>query len=157
MPPTVGFIGKHDLRIDDKGRLCMPARFKNVLKEQYADDEMQVVVMLSLDLNLSVLPLSEYAKVAEEYERYSDLDEEARRLKELITGLATIEKADSGGRIRVSSDLREIVGLDRDVTCIGRMNHFDIWKRERWADNQSDLLRDQKHLTEQVRLKNKAE
>ncbi|MBN1866423.1 hypothetical protein JW916_03930 [Candidatus Sumerlaeota bacterium] len=152
--PTVGFIGKHDLRIDDKGRVTMPARFKSVLKEQYASDDMQVVVSVSLDLNLRVLPLSQYANLAEEYEKYSDLDEEARRLKEFLTGLATIEKIDAGGRIRLSGDLREIAGLDRDATLIGRNHSFEIWSRNRWNETQSTTLRDLKHLTEQVRQKN---
>jgi MraZ protein len=152
--PTVGFIGKHDLRIDDKGRVTMPARFKSVLKEQYADDDMQVVVSVSLDLNLRVLPLSQYAKMTEEYEQFSDLDEEARRLKEFLTGLATIEKIDAGGRIRLSGDLREIASLDKDVALIGRNNSFEIWDRNRWTTTQSATLRDLKHLTEQVRQKN---
>ena len=91
----LGFIGKHELRIDDKGRLSIPARFKNVLAQNYAADDMRVVVMVSLDLNLRVLPVSVYEKVTEEYEGHSDLDKAARRLKEMVTTLATVEKVDA--------------------------------------------------------------
>jgi MraZ protein len=157
VPPAIGFFGQHDLRIDDKSRVSIPARFKSVLSEQFADDDMQVVVMPSLDLNLTVLPVSEYAKVVAEYEQFSDLDEEARRLKEMMTGLATIESIDAGGRIRLSVKLREIAGLDKEVTLIGRMNHFDIWDHDRWLENEKTLLRDVRHLTQQVKQKSRDE
>lgn len=153
MAPSVGFIGKHELRIDDKGRLTMPARFKSVLRECYPGDDDQVVVRVSLDMNLTVEPLTEYEKVSEKYEEYDDLDEEARRLKEVITGLATIEKIDSGGRIRIAADLRAIAGLDREVTLVGRKHSFTIWDREAWNTTEAATLRDLKHLTGQVRQK----
>ena len=120
--------------------MTIPSRFKTVLAELYPDDDMQVVVALSLDKNLRVFPLSEYEKVVRQYEKYSDLDKNARRLKELVTGLATIEKVDAGGRIRLSADLRGIARLDREVACIGRTGYFDIWDRESWNRNQEELL-----------------
>ena len=76
-------------------------------------------------------------------------------MKEMITGLANIEKIDAGGRIRLGADLHEIAGLDREVTLIGRNRSFSVWDRESWASTQSATLRDLKHLTEQVRLKHK--
>lgn len=156
MPTAIGFIGKHDLRIDDKSRLTIPARFKSIIGDQYPEDEMQVVVTVSLDLNLRVLPLSQYVKVTERYEQFSELDKEARRLKEMITGLAAVERVDGGGRIRLDGDLRSIAGLSRDVTVVGGNGYFDIWDREKWKANQADILRDPERLTEQVRLKNPA-
>lgn len=157
MAPFVGFIGKHDLRIDDKGRVTMPSRFKAILREHFPNDGDQVVVRLWLDQNLTVEPLSEYAKVAERYAAYDDLDEGARRLKEMVTGLATIEKIDAGGRIRLPADLRELAGLDREVTLVGGGRSFTIWDRETWKATESATLRDRRHLTEQVRQRHKPE
>lgn len=145
------FIGRHDLRVDDKGRLTIPARFKSVLQDNYPGDEMQVVVTLSLDKNLSILPYSEYVKKTEQFESYDAMDEKVRRFQELLTGLASVEKVDSAGRIRISADLRETACIDREVTCIGRTGYFDVWDRERWHDTQSEALRDLKMLTEHVR------
>jgi MraZ protein len=153
----VGFIGKHDLRIDGKGRVTMPSRFKKTLREQYPDDCDTVVVRLTLDLNLTVEPVPEYARVAEKFENYDGLDEETRRLQEIITGLATVEKIDAGGRIRLSLDLRTIAGLLHEVTLVGRNRSFDIWDRARWQATQDVTLRDLKHLTEQVRRKHRAD
>lgn len=157
MPPSTGFIGKHELKIDAKGRITMPARFKTVLREKYPDDKDCVVVRLSLDLNLMVEPASEYAKVADEYEQYDDLDEDTRKLKATITGLAAEEKIDAGGRIRLSADLRQIVGLNKEVTLIGHNRAFEIWDSARWQENQAATLREFKALTERVRLKNSKE
>ena len=152
---VIGFIGRHDLKIDDKGRLTIPSRFKSVLKEKYAGDGMQVVVFVNYDKNLSVLPLSEYAREAEKLENYNVLDEESRRLQEIFTGLASVEKVDSSGRIRLSPDLRDTAGIGREVTCIGRNRHFDVWDRERWDATQAQSLGDLKRLAEQVRMKNR--
>jgi MraZ protein len=153
----IGFIGKHELRIDDKGRLSIPSRFKTVLIEQHPDDGMQVVVSPSLDMNLIVQPASEFAKLAVEFEQYNELDEEARRLKEILIGLATQEKVDASGRIRLSADLRKLANLNHDVTVIGENRFFTVWDRERWNATESAALRDLKHLAEQVRVKNRAE
>jgi MraZ protein len=152
----IGFIGKHELRVDDKGRLTIPSRFKAVLKEEYSKDEMQVVVSLSLDMNLTVQPISEFVKLAREFEQYSDLDKEARRLKEMLIGMATQEKVDGAGRIRLSADLRELAGIDREVTCVGGNRLFTVWDRERWAEVQSETLENLEYLAEQVRTKNRA-
>eukprot|EP00825_Cyclidium_porcatum_P021162 TRINITY_DN23697_c0_g1_i2.p2 TRINITY_DN23697_c0_g1~~TRINITY_DN23697_c0_g1_i2.p2 ORF type:complete len:159 (-),score=14.36 TRINITY_DN23697_c0_g1_i2:61-537(-) len=131
MPPSVGFVGTHDLRIDDKGRVTMPARFKAVLREQYPQDQDQVAVRISWDRNLRVEAVSEYAKVAEKYEEGNDRDARARRRKNIINGLAQLEKIDTGGRIRLSPDLRALAKLDREVTLVGDNRAFEIWDREK--------------------------
>lgn len=154
MPTAIGFIGKHDLRIDDKSRLTIPARFKSILAEQYPDDEMQVVMTVSLDKNLRVLPASQYAKETIRYEQYNDLDKESRQIKALFLGMSQSEKVDAGGRIRIDAGLREIAQLDRDVTIIGGNSCFEIWDREKWNANQAAILGDLEHLIEQVRAKN---
>jgi MraZ protein len=142
MPPSVGFLGKHYLRIDDKGRVTMPARFKAVLRDQYPQDQDQVVVRLSWDGNLRVEPYSEYAKVADQYEQGNDRDPRARRRKNVINALAESEKIDAGGRIRLSPDLRSLAKLDREVTLLGDNRAFEIWDRVRWQAAQEAALRD---------------
>lgn len=142
MPPSVGFVGKHELRIDEKGRVTMPARFKAVLREQYPQDQDQIVVRISWDKNLRVEPYSEYAKVADEYEKGNDRDPLARRRKNVINALATIEKIDAGGRIRLSPDLRALAKLDKDVTLVGDNRAFEIWDRQKWQAAQEAALRE---------------
>ena len=153
----VGFIGKHDLRIDDKGRLTMPARFKNVLAEEFPEDDGQVVVRVNFDLKLTVEPQSVFAKEIAKYDELDELDEDVRRLQELITGLAEPEKIDKGGRIRIKPGLREIANLDRDVTVIGRGRSFHIWDRDEWESQQGDSLKELKALTEKVRRKTRGQ
>jgi MraZ protein len=110
-------------------------------------------VSVSLDQNLRVHPLSEYAKFLEAQEKYSELDKETRRLQALMTGLATQEKVDGAGRIRLSPELRDIAHLKREVTCLGRTRSFEIWDRESWNETQASSLRDMEYLIEQVRRK----
>jgi len=151
-----GFIGKYELKIDDKGRLTIPARFKQVLQEKYPKDEMQVVVSLSLDQSLLVQPTSLYQIMLEKYMALPDFDAATRRVQELFTVYAAEEKVDGSGRIRLDPSLREIAGIDREVTCAGKRGTFEIWDRERWARMQAETLKNQALLIKQVddRIKN---
>lgn len=151
MASLVGFIGKHDLRIDDKGRLTIPSRFKQVLKEKYPQDEMEVMVSISWDRNLQVQPISEYLKKAERVMSYNALDAASRRLQQMYTGMASQEKVDGSGRIRLAPDLREMTELDREVTCVGNLHSFEIWDRSKWQTTQEDTLRNREKLIEEVR------
>lgn len=151
----IGFIGKYDLKVDDKGRLTIPARFKQILQEKYPDDDMQVVMSISLDQNLLVQPVSEYQKMAAKYMALSDLDESTRRMKELFTAFAAEEKVDSSGRIRLDGGLREIALIRREVTVVGNMGAFSVWDRERWDRTQTDTLRNQPLLIQRVEEKSR--
>jgi MraZ protein len=153
MSSLEGFIGTHSLRLDDKNRLTIPARFKVILQENFPSDGMQVVMSAALDPCLIVQPSSGYRKMMEKYLHYSDLDEAARRLQELMTGLASAEKVDGSGRIRLTPDLRQYAGIDRDVTCVGRLDFFQIWDRAAWEKRQAETLRDREALTRQLRGK----
>jgi MraZ protein len=133
MPPLVGFFGQHDLKIDAKSRVTMPARFKSMLREQFPQDDEQVVVRLNMDQSLTVESVSRFAQVVEDFDQYDELDENTRRYKQLMTALATVEKIDAGGRIRLSGDLRRMAGIEHDVIVIGRSNSCEIWARERWG------------------------
>ena len=155
MSSFVGFIGIHELLVDAKGRVSIPSRFKAALKEHYGDDGTQVIVRPSLDLNLVVEPPSEFAKMADDLERFDDLHEETRRLQEMLISRATLEKIDSAGRIRLSPHLRKLAGLRREVTCVGKRRSFEIWNRERWNASEAQTLSDPRDLARKVRAANR--
>ena len=148
---SLGFLGKHELKIDGKSRLMVPARIKKVLKEQYSKDGMQVVVSPSLDLNLTVQPLSEFVGLMERYDQYDELDEDARKLKNILIGMATQEKMDGSGRIRLAASLREAAGIGDEVTIVGGRRSFEIWDRAKWNQSQSSTLQDLRQLASKVR------
>jgi MraZ protein len=150
VPLILGFIGKYELKIDDKGRLTIPSRFKQVLQGKYAADEMQVVVSVSLDQNLLIQPVSSYNEMLERYLSLSDLDEATRRVKDLLTGFATEEKVDASGRIRLDPGLRVDVQMGREVMCVGKRDAFEIWNREKWKQEQQRIFREQPELLKQV-------
>lgn len=156
MVNQLGFIGKHDVRFDDKGRLTIPARFKAVLQQRFGEDDMQVVVSLTPRMTLRVESVSQYNARIEKIMAYDELDEATREVQDLFTAYASPERVDSSGRIRVPQELRDLAGLDRDATCTGRINEFEVWDRQRWSESQSKLLQDPQALLERMREKNKA-
>lgn len=153
---TRGFLGTHELKIDDKGRLSIPARFKNYIKEHYPQDQMQVVVGLSLDKNLRVYPRSEFDRVLERYDHFDDLDADARDLANLMIGMAVDEKIDGAGRIRLDPQLRRIAGLDREVTLVGTRSSFDVWPREQWDAKRDATLENMEGLIDRLRRERQA-
>jgi MraZ protein len=151
MSALVGFIGIYCLRLDDKSRLTIPARLKTVLQENFPADGMQVVVSAGLDACLTVQPNSEYRKMMEKYLHYNELDEAARRIQGLMTGLASEEKVDGSGRIRLAPELKQYAGIDREVACVGRLDSFQIWDRALWEQTQAETLRNRETLIRQLK------
>ncbi len=154
---SLGFLGKHELKIDGKSRLMVPSRIKKVLKEQYSEDGMQVMVSPSLDKNLTVQPLSEFAIFMERYDQYDELDEDARKLKNILIGMAMQEKMDGSGRIRLAASLREAAGIGDEVTIVGGPRSFEIWDRAKWNQSQASALQDLPRLAEKVRRNQQAQ
>jgi MraZ protein len=153
-----GFIGNYELTIDDKGRLTIPARFKQVLQENYPEDQMQVVISLGFDKNLLVEPPSVRQKRLKKYQGLSETDDAARRVRDRLMWRCAEEKVDGSGRIRLTSKLREDAAMKREIVCIGCEDSFKLWDTEilerRMAETmemQEDLL---KQVEEQIRIKN---
>lgn len=128
------FLGQHDHTIDEKGRLIVPARFREQL-------ENGAYITRGFDQNLIVLTSSKFEQIYQRVNEMSITDLSARQLRRLMFANADLLQFDKTGRILIPQFLRESVKLDSNVVVVGVGEYFEVWSAEEWA-KQSGLLND---------------
>jgi MraZ protein len=128
------FLNQYHHSFDDKGRLTIPAKFRELPAEG-------AYVVQGLDRNLMVLPPAVYAILYDRIMTMNLADPEARLLRRIILGNALQVIPDGSGRILLSQNLRAYAGLETEVVFVGQGDYFEIWAAEPWQ-KQQDLIND---------------
>ena len=119
------FLGTHNPRLDDKGRLFLPAKFRERMAEG-------LVVTRGQERCLYVFPMDEFIRVSQQL-RSAPMTSKAVRdyLRVFLSG-ASDEVPDKQGRITIPAGLRQYAGLSRDCTVIGAGERVEVWGTEAW-------------------------
>ncbi|MCK0440963.1 division/cell wall cluster transcriptional repressor MraZ [Gordonia alkaliphila] len=125
-----GFVGTYTPKLDDKGRLTLPAKFRNALSGG-------VVVTQGLDHSLSVYPAEEFDVTAAKANEASRNNPEARAYVRLMLAGADEQTLDGQGRVNLSAGLRQWARLQKDCVVTGQYDHLEIWDAARWAEYQA--------------------
>jgi MraZ protein len=128
------FLNQYHHSFDDKGRLTIPAKFR----DQITDG---VTVVQGLDRNLMALPPKVFNLLYDRLMEMNLTDPDARLLREIILGNALEVTPDGSGRILLSPNQREYAGLSGEVVFVGQGDYFEIWAAEPWQKRQ-DLIND---------------
>jgi MraZ protein len=126
------FLGRYSHNIDDKGRLAIPARFRDGLGSE-------VVITRGIDRCLSLYPLEAWQPLAEKVSALSISDPDARNFRRMFFAEAAYLDFDRQGRILVPPELRRYAGIEREAVIIGMNTYLEIWSPQRW-DAQSDMM-----------------
>ena len=120
-----GLIGEYNHTIDPKGRVIVPAKFRDALGEHF-------VVTKGLDGCLFVYDEKEWTLFEEKLKTLPITNKEARAfVRFFLAGAAEVE-TDKQGRILLPSVLREYAELEKDVVLIGAGGRVEIWSKGRW-------------------------
>ena len=137
------FIGEYQHTIDPKGRVIMPAKFREELGEKF-------VVTKGLDSCLFVYPNEEWDNLEQKLRTLPLTSKEARSfIRFFFAGAAECE-VDKQGRILVPSNLREHAGLDKDLSIIGVSTRVEIWGRDAWNAYNDDSSLDHEQIVERM-------
>lgn len=121
------FFGTHAPRLDDKGRLVLPAKFRDALSDG-------LVMTKGQEHSIEVWSAADFAAHAAKLNEASRTDARRRaHLRVLFSG-ACDETLDKQGRVTIPPALRDYAGLDRDVVVIGQGQTFEIWDAGSWND-----------------------
>ncbi|CAM5210203.1 division/cell wall cluster transcriptional repressor MraZ [Alishewanella longhuensis] len=124
------FRGSFTLTLDEKGRLALPARYRERLLS-----ECQGQMICTIDLHdpcLLLFPLAEWEEIEEKLKSLSSFNPQERRLQRLLLGNATDCEMDKSGRILVPASLRQHAGLSKSIRLVGQLNKFEIWDENAW-------------------------
>lgn len=124
--PTVRLNGEYRFKIDGKGRMSLPAKFRKVLTNEL------VVVRELEDECLYVFQPEDYENWIDELfiERFGGFNKTSRTQKVLMRKLKARARSvdiDSSGRIMLPSDAREEVGIEGEAVVLGSTGYFEIW------------------------------
>jgi len=119
------FLGTHTPRLDDKGRLFLPAKFRDRLAGG-------LVVTRGQERCLFIYPKDEFVRLAETMGGAPVTSKSVRDYQRVFLSGASDEIPDKQGRLTVPSVLREYAGLTRDCTVIGAGSRVELWDTTAW-------------------------
>lgn len=119
------FLGTHTPRLDDKGRLILPAKFRDGLAGG-------VVITKGQDRCLYVFPTPEFQRIADQLRQQPVTHKAARAYSRVFFASAHDEVPDKQGRVTIPAHLRAYAELDRDLVVIGASTRVEIWDRSKW-------------------------
>ena len=123
------FYGEHDHTIDRKGRLIIPSRFREVMKEHYTE---RFVITRGLDRCLFLFPEDEWRTQESRFRALSFTKQEARRFNRFYFSGAVELTCDRQGRVLLPPYLKDYAGIKRDVVLVGVSNRIEIWDKDEW-------------------------
>ena len=119
------FLGTYEPKLDDKGRLILPAKYRDQLAGG-------LVITRGQEHCLYVFPMAEFENLLERLQQAPMTSKEARTYTRVFLSGANDQIPDKQGRITLPAALREYAGLDRDLAVIGSGSHVEIWDMSAW-------------------------
>ena len=126
------FLGQYQHSLDEKGRLTIPAAFRDALGEG-------AFISQGFDRNLMVMTYAYFQQVYERINAMSITDPAARLLRRLILSSAYQVEVDKAGRILLPQTLRQFPGLNGEAMVIGQGEYFEIWTPSEWGRQMQTL------------------
>jgi MraZ protein len=140
------FRGAAKITLDDKGRLVLPARYRERLLER---SKGQLVVTVDRDGDCLLLyPLTDWEPVERKLMELPSLHPQARRLQRLMVGYATELNLDGHGRMLLPPELREFAHLQRRAVLIGQGARCELWDEARWNERRDLWLKSEAAVSE---------
>src|SRR5699024_9046577 len=121
------FLGTHMQKLDDKGRLILPAKFREELSPG-------LVLTRGQENCLTLFPTTESEAEHERIQNAPKTNKEARDYQRVFLSAAIADDADDGARTAATVRLREYASLTREVAVIGMGNRAEIWDAPTWED-----------------------
>ncbi|MBF4548931.1 cell division/cell wall cluster transcriptional repressor MraZ [Pseudoclavibacter sp. RFBJ3] len=119
------FLGTYSPKLDEKGRLILPAKFRDELEEG-------VVLTRGQDRCVYVFSTSEFEELHNRIRQAPVTSKQARDYLRLLLSGAHAETPDRQNRVTIPQQLRQYAGLDRELAVIGAGSRAEIWDAEAW-------------------------
>ena len=139
------FRGSSFHTIDAKGRIIIPARFRDVINS----DSPAGIMVTRMDSCLFAYTFVEWNKIEDRILSLAEKSENMRRFRRVFIGGAFELAIDKQDRVLIPPSLRMYADLDKDIVLVGVLDHFEIWSRDSWENE--NLNMEQNLRQEEVR------
>lgn len=123
------FRGIFHNSIDDKGRMSIPARFREQIRENH---ETPLILTLGFDQCLFLYPMDAWKKIEGQLSSLDTLNAEVRQFVRTVLKATDEVDIDQQGRIMISPVLRKEAGLAKGVVIVGMLHRIEIWDKEKY-------------------------
>lgn len=137
------FLGTYAPKLDDKGRIILPAKFWDEL-------EAGIVVTRGQEHCLVVYSTQDFSELLEKIRQAPLTSKKSRDYRRMFLSGAHSEVPDKQRRVTIPATLRAYAGLDRELTVIGAGNHAEIWDASAWNSYYSEQEESFSEITEEV-------
>jgi MraZ protein len=119
------FLGTHTPKLDEKGRLILPAKFRDELSSG-------LVITRFQERCLAIWPVTAFVEMTETVRNASSSQQRVRDYQRMLASGASDETPDKQGRITIPQHLRNYAGLDKDCVVVGAINRVEVWDAAAW-------------------------
>lgn len=137
------FLGTHEPKLDEKGRLILPARFRDDLSEG-------LVITKGQERCLYVFPANEFSLITERLRQAPVTEKKSRDYLRVMFAGAHDEVPDNQGRVTIPSGLRTYASLEKNCVVIGANTRLEIWDSATWNSYLSDREKTFADVSEEV-------
>jgi MraZ protein len=134
------FRGSSYHTIDDKGRIVIPTRFRVLARSEDGDG----IMVSRMDHCLVAFPMPAWRQLEERIQQLAEKNDIMRRFRRVFIGGAHECAYDKQDRILIPPTLRQYAGLSKEIVLVGVLDHFEIWARENFENEEAMLSNDLK-------------
>lgn len=140
------FMGEFSCKVDNKGRLTLPAKFREEL------GEIEIVVTRGFENSISIYPYSVWEEeiVEKQIKKLKNTNSKHRAYKNFIMSAATKMTTDSQGRLNIPSALISHGKIVKNAVVLGSFDHLEIWAEERWKEYMEDTSASIEELVDEI-------
>jgi MraZ protein len=144
------FRGQYEHTMDGKGRISIPARYREVLAEMDATGQGadKIILTRTFQQCLVVYPLDQWLNFEEKIRGLPQFNPHVQQLKRVYVAGAIECSIDSHGRLLVPQAMRDFAGLDRECVWVGQLDTVELWSRDRWQGAVDEAMQDPQALAQ---------
>lgn len=137
------FMGEYNHTVDKKGRLIMPAKFREMLNDKF-------IITKGLDHCLFVYSMDEWEIIEQKLKTLPFTQKDARAFVRFFFSGALETEIDKQGRILIPPNLREFAKIHKEVVVIGVSTRIEIWSQEEWETYRNDAELSYEQIAEKM-------
>lgn len=141
----MAFNGEFQHAMDEKGRLIMPAKFREALGTHY-------MMAKGMEHCIFVYAMEEWARLEEKLNALNVFNKKIRDFKRRFFSGSSECETDKQGRININQELRSYAGLNKEVYIVGAGEHIEIWDKAAWEQYRDSLDVEYEGLAEELFL-----
>lgn len=137
------FIGKYEHNLDSKGRISVPAKIRDTLREEYKDEKL---ILTCFENYLVAYPVQEWMQIGQRIRQAPNMEKGVSDFMRLLFSNASEVTFDRQARILIPPQMRARANIDKSVVMVGVMNKIEIWAQDKWAEFENTVQLDRGRL-----------